>query len=108
MNVLDTSAVLAILYEEAGADQARRRGAGGLISQVNVAEVLADLLRAGRTSSAKATKPFSALKLQVRGVHDDHIQRVAELKQVRGLSLGDCFMHRAGRGDGRAPRHLRP
>ena len=100
MSVFDTSAVLAILYEEDGADQARERIADGSISQVNVAEVLADMMRAGFSTLARASKTFAALQLQVQTVHDDHVERVAELKQVRGLSLGDCFCIALGERSG--------
>ena len=100
MSVFDTSAVLAIIYGEDGADEARKREVGGSISQVNVAEVLGDMLRAGFSSLAKASKVFAALELEVRGVHDVHVQRVAELKQVRGLSLGDCFCIALGESAG--------
>ena len=100
MSVFDTSAVLAILYDEDGADEARRRAAEGSISRVNVAEVLGDMMRAGFSTLAKASKAFGALELQVRGVDDGHVERAAELKQIRGLSLGDCFCIALGESSG--------
>ena len=42
--VLDASAVLALLFGETGADDVRPRVRGGLISTVNMAEVLAKLV----------------------------------------------------------------
>jgi ribonuclease VapC len=91
MSVLDTSAVLAMLYEEAGADKARSFSDPGSISQVNVAEVLTDLLRSGYRDVEDAMSAFDDLQLRVRSVYENHVRRVAELKQIRGLSLGDCF-----------------
>ena len=91
MSVLDTSAVLAIIYNEPGADVARRHASTGSISRVNVAEVLTDLVRAGYGDAAEARDLFRRVRLRVLDVLDDHLERVAELKQIRGLSLGDCF-----------------
>jgi ribonuclease VapC len=91
VSVLDTSAVLAIIYDEEGADRARHHARGGSISRVNVAEVLTDLIRSGYGSAAEARELFGRMPIQVRDVLDEHVGRVAELKQVRGLSLGDCF-----------------
>ncbi len=45
--VLDASAVLALLFSEPGADVVRPRMRGGLISTVNLAEVLAKLVDKG-------------------------------------------------------------
>ena len=100
MSVFDTSAVLAILYVEEGADEARRHAVDGSISQVNVAEVLGDMLRAGFSTLVKASRTFAALQLQVRGIDDERVRRVAELKQIRGLSLGDCFCIALGESAG--------
>ena len=91
MSVLDASAVLAMLYEEEGADAARRFSDPGSISLVNVAEVLTDLLRSGYRDVTQAMSALDDLQLRVRSVYESHVGRVAELKQVRGLSLGDCF-----------------
>ena len=100
MSVLDTSAVLAMLYEEEGAEEARNASAAGSISQVNVAEVLTDLLRSGYRDVADAMSTFDDLQLRVRSVYEAHVLRVAELKQVRGLSLGDCFCIALGEATG--------
>ena len=91
MSVLDTSAVLAMIYDEDGADHARKHARGASISRVNVAEVLTDLIRSGYGGAVEARELFGRLPVRVRDVLDEHIGRVAELKQVRGLSLGDCF-----------------
>jgi ribonuclease VapC len=100
MSVLDTSAVLAMLYEEEGADVARRACDPGSISQVNVAEVLTDLLQSGYRDATQAMSAFDELQLRVRSVYEGHVLRVAELKQVRGLSLGDCFCIALGEAAG--------
>ena len=100
MSVLDTSAVLAMLYEEEGAEEARNASGAGSISQVNVAEVLTDLLRSGYRDVADAMSTFDDLQLRVRSVYEAHVLRVAELKQVRGLSLGDCFCIALGEATG--------
>ena len=91
MSVLDTSAVLAMIYEEEGAARARDFSDPGSISRVNVAEVLTDLVRTGYGSAAEALEVFDRLQLRVRSVRDTHVPRVAELKRIEGLSLGDCF-----------------
>ena len=100
MSVLDTSAVLAMLYEEEGAEEARNASGAGSISQVNVAEVLTDLLRSGYRDVADAISTFDDLQLRVRSVYEAHVLRVAELKQVCGLSLGDCFCIALGEATG--------
>ena len=91
MSVLDTSAVLAMIYGEEGADKARDFSDPGSISRVNVAEVLTDLVRTGYGSAAEAWEVVATLQLRVRSIYDDHVLRVAELKRIKGLSLGDCF-----------------
>ena len=100
MSVLDTSAVLAMLYEEEGADKARSFSDPGSISQVNVAEVLTDLLRSGYRDVAHAMSALDDLQLRIRSVYEGHVLRVAELKQVKGLSLGDCFCIALGEATG--------
>ena len=100
MSVLDTSAVLAMLYEEEGADKARRFSDPGSISPVNMAEVLTDLLRSGYRDVARAMSALVDLQLRGRLMYESHVGRVAELKQIRGLSLGDCFCIALGEATG--------
>ena len=100
MSVLDTSAVLAIMYDEPGADRARAHAGGGSISRVNLAEVLTDLIRSGYGGAADARRLFERLPVRVHDIPDSHVGRVAELKQVRGLSLGDCFCIALGKSSG--------
>ena len=91
MSVLDTSAVLAVLYGEDGATEAKAHLDGGSISRVNVAEVLTDLKRVGYGAPSEGVRILDKLGLRFRSVYDNHVERVAELKQIKGLSLGDCF-----------------
>ena len=66
MNVFDTSAVLAILYDEDGRAVAKARLAKGVISTVNVAEVLGDYVASGRGDLAAARRVLGALELPHR------------------------------------------
>lgn len=91
MSVLDTSAVLAMIYGEKGADVAKRHLDAASISRVNVAEVLTDLVKAGYGAPTEGLGLLNRLGLRFRSVYDNHAERVAELKQIKGLSLGDCF-----------------
>lgn len=91
MSVLDTSAVLAVIYGEEGSDNAWAHLDTGSISRVNVAEVLTDLVKTGYGTPAEGIDLLNELGLRFRSVYDGHLERVAELKQIRGLSLGDCF-----------------
>lgn len=91
MSVLDTSAVLAMIYGEECAAQAKDHLDGASISRVNVAEVLADLMKAGYGPPEDGMVILNKMGLRFRSVYDGHLERVAELKQIRGLSLGDCF-----------------
>jgi len=91
MSVLDTSAVLALVYGEEGSEVAKSHLDVGSISRVNVAEVLTDLTRAGYGGPVEGMKVLNKLSLRFRSVYDNHAERVSELKQIKGLSLGDCF-----------------
>ena len=100
MSVLDTSAVLAMIYGEEGGEAARKHADAGSISRVNVAEVLTDLIRTGYGTAADAMEVLGKLDLRFRSVYDNHAQRVAELKRIKGLSLGDCFCIALGEAAG--------
>lgn len=91
MSVLDTSAVLAMIYGEEGAAKAKRHLDAGSISRVNVAEVLTDLIKTGYGPPPEGMVILNKLGLRFRSIYDDHAERVAELKQIKGLSLADCF-----------------
>jgi len=100
MNVFDTSAVLAILYDEAGRAVAQARLENGGVSTVNLAEVLGDFVLSGRGDLATARDAFDDLGLDVVEPDNGQATRAAELKRPR-LSLGDRFCLALGeaRGD---------
>ncbi len=99
MNVFDTSAVLAILYDEAGKARAETRLQNGAVSTVNVAEVIGDFVLSGRGDVAEACDAFDDLGLTL--VEPDYAQavRAADLKRPR-LSLGDRFCLALGEARG--------
>ncbi len=91
MMVLDASAVLAALFSEPGGEIAARELAGGLLSAVNLAEVLTRFARDGHNPAAVADRlvgtgltivPFSA---------GDAVRAaaLAPLTRVHCLSVGD-------------------
>lgn len=100
MSVFDTSAVLAILYNENGRNRAEARLAGAVISTVNVAEVLNDVLKAGRGDADSVLEFLNDLKISRVAPDDEQALRAGELKLVRGLSLGDCFCIALGESRG--------
>jgi PIN domain nuclease of toxin-antitoxin system len=91
MNVFDTSAVLAILYDEDGRAFAEDRVDRSVISSVNLAEVLRDLVISYGGGVEDAYEIFSRLPLAVTPPDVHQAKRAAELKAIKGLSLGDCF-----------------
>lgn len=100
MNVFDSSAVLAIMYDEPGRAIAEARLSGGVVSTVNVAEVLGDYVASGRGDLAAARRAFDGLDLPVAEPDYDQAARAVELKRPK-LSLGDRFCLALGeaRGD---------
>lgn len=91
--VVDSSAVLAFLREEPGAEAAMEAIAVGVISAVNVAEVMAGLLRDG-VSDEDAVSALDQLCGRV--IPADHslaleAGRLRRLTDPAGLSLGDRF-----------------
>ena len=94
--VLDASAVLALLFEEPGAEKVMALVEGGgsrpLISSVNLGEVYARLLRDG-LDETKAMYWLKAMKLSVVAFEEADAYRTGPLiQQFRafGLSFGDC------------------
>jgi PIN domain nuclease of toxin-antitoxin system len=88
--VLDSSAVLAFLYDEPGAEKVRPDLLlGGIISAVNAAEVLAVLVRKG-ASLEEAVLALQKTRLQVQEFSAAIAVKTVGL-QFRGhrLSLGD-------------------
>ena len=89
--VLDASAVLALLFGETGADAVRPRIRGGLISTVNLAEVLAKLIDKGLPPD-EAARAVDMLGMEPVQLSVDQAQLSAALRSATravGLSLGD-------------------
>jgi ribonuclease VapC len=98
--VLDASAVLAVLQDEPGADSLRPFLPRSVICSVNLAEVLAKLVRDGVPRDT-AVAAVAALHLEEVGFDADDAQRSAAYV-AKGVSLGDrCFLAAAARhGEG--------
>ena len=98
--VLDASAILAILQEEPGADALRPVLPRSLVSSVNIAEVLAKLVRDGMPLR-EAVAAMAALHLEEVPFDAADAQRSAAYV-AKGISLGDrCFLATLGRfGEG--------
>ncbi len=89
--VLDSSAVLAWLMLEPGAEVVEPALPGSLISSVNVAEVVSRLVDLGRTD-AQAIGSVSLSEFSVVDFDQDLAFRAGGLRRVTrqvGLSLGD-------------------
>jgi PIN domain nuclease of toxin-antitoxin system len=90
MNVFDTSAILAIIYDEPGRPIAEARLADGAVSSVNAAEMMGDYVSSQGGDIATARRVFDGLGLTVLAPDLEQATRAAELKRP-GLSLGDRF-----------------
>ncbi len=91
MVAIDASVALILYFREAGFDAANAIARGGIISTVNVAEVLSRLARTG-ASPAEAMRELQRVNIEVVPFTLDHARRVAELGPLTrsaGLSLGD-------------------
>ncbi len=101
MNVFDSSAVLAVIFQEPGADVATKlmNQENALISSVNLAEVVGRLLDEG-LSMVEVSNICDQLPLAVVPLSRDHATAAGQLKpatRTRGLSLGDrCCLALAG------------
>ena len=90
--VLDASALIALLYEEPGADRVQSAiSAGALLSAVNWAEVLAKLVVAGRDPhevAAMALPDGGATGLELVPFDDEQARQSARLiRKTRSLAL---------------------
>ena len=89
--VFDSSALLAIAFEEEGAEAATRRLSDGILSAVNASEVIARFVELGATGE-EARASLLAFGLEIRPF-DTTLAVAAGLLRVetreRGLSLGD-------------------
>jgi ribonuclease VapC len=90
--VLDTSAALALIYDEPGANKVRAALPGASMSTVNVAELLTVLIRHG-IPEPQAIGLLQRLGLKIRDFATDHAIVAARLHTVkaeaRRISLGD-------------------
>ena len=89
--VLDASAVLALLFEEPGAEVVRAQLRTGVIGAANLAEVLAKLSDHG-LPAVEAARAVTILGLEVAPMTEAQAGRSAELRLMTravGLSLGD-------------------
>lgn len=89
--MFDASAVLALLFEEPGAEAARAQLRAGVIGAANLAEVLAKLSDRGLPPT-EAVRAVAILGLEVVPMTEAQARRSAELRpftRAAGLSLGD-------------------
>jgi ribonuclease VapC len=89
--ILDSSAVLAFLNQETGAEYVERLIPDSKINAVNVAEVLARSVELGHTNES-ARESFAMLSLEIIDFDERHAESAAELRSETrhlGLSLGD-------------------
>lgn len=90
-NVLDASAVLALLQNETGKEKVEAVLEKSAISRVNVTEVLTKLIEKG-VSSAEAQESFASLDLKIVEFDENQSVKAAKLRlatKSSGLSLGD-------------------
>ena len=97
--LLDSSAVLAFLRNERGAESVRAELPGGLISAVNAAEVLTVLVR-NSIPLEEARRALLKTRLEVVDFTLEHAVGVAGLQSPElrrhGISLGDRACMAAG------------
>lgn len=89
--VLDSSAILAALWNEPGADRVAEVVEGAIISSVCASEIMAKLLERG-ADEEQARRTVDALPVLVRDFDLECATGTAALRPLtrhRGLSLGD-------------------
>ena len=89
--VLDSSAVLAVLLEEAGADRVESVLPGALLSAVNLAEVISKLCERGMPAD-EVLIAVAALGVDIVPYDGEQARLTGELRprtRAAGLSLGD-------------------
>lgn len=89
--VIDSSALLASIYNEPGGDKVAKMLAGAKMSSVNVAEVFTKLADSGRLSE-EFLETFNDLGIYVIDFDVSQAKKAAELRPLTkhlGLSLGD-------------------
>jgi PIN domain nuclease of toxin-antitoxin system len=90
--VLDSSAVLAVILEEPGADRVKAAFSQGMISAASLAEILTKVVRRGLDLEGAYIR-ISGFGLDVRPVEAEHALLAAEIYSkappALDLSLGD-------------------
>lgn len=89
--VIDSSALLASIYNESGGEKVAKILAGAKMSSVNVAEVFTKLADSGRLSD-EFLETFNDLGISVVNFDVSQARKAAELRPLTshlGLSLGD-------------------
>ena len=89
--VLDSSAVLAVLLEEAGTDRVESVLPGALLSAVNLAEVISKLCERGMPAD-EVLLAVAALGVDIVPYDGEQARLTGELRprtRAAGLSLGD-------------------
>ena len=89
--IFDSSALLAIVFREDGAEAAERRLSGGIVSAVNASEVIARLVDYG-ASGEDARNELLNFGLEIRPFDTALAVAAGQLRAAtreRGLSLGD-------------------
>ncbi|MCY7345723.1 MAG: type II toxin-antitoxin system VapC family toxin [Pyrinomonadaceae bacterium] len=90
-NILDASAILAVLQNETGKEKVEPILEKSAISRVNATEVLTKLIEKGM-SAREAKQAFDDLELEVIEFNESQSLKAAELRPLTkhlGLSLGD-------------------
>ena len=89
--VFDSSALLAVIFQEDGAEVAARRLSGGIVSAVNASEVIARLVDFG-TSGEDARNALLNFGLEIHPFDTVLAVAAGQLRAAareKGLSLGD-------------------
>ena len=104
MIVFDSSAILALLRNEAGSDVVLENLDRGCISAVNLGEIAQVQIRDGQ-SLAEAEETFNQLGIPVIDVDAQQALAAAEIRAValtKGLSQADCLCLALAKREGEA------
>lgn len=91
LTVLDTSAVIAFLNAEPGAERVAPHLGGSLLSTVNLCEIIGKYAERGE-SPPQVEQDILGLELEIVSFSSEHARLAAELRpatRALGLSLGD-------------------